>query len=134
MSVRDLMTTDVPIARLENTVRDAARLMDARHVKVLPVCEGDRLVGVLTDWDVICAVADGGTPDTEFVRNYMSVDVVTVTPDTAVADAGKLIEHRHVHHLLVCDDDRFAGIVHVDVEWSELGRPGVPHATFAAAL
>jgi CBS domain-containing protein len=134
MSVRDLMTTDVPIARLEDTVRDAARLMDATHVKVLPVCEGDRLVGVLTDWDVICAIADGGTPDTEFVRNYMSVDVVTVTPDTAVAEAGKLIGHRRVHHLLVCDDDRFAGIMHVDVEWSELGRPGVPHATFAAAL
>jgi CBS domain-containing protein len=134
MSVRDLMTTDVPIARRDDSIRDAARLMDATHVKVLPVCEGARLVGVLTDWDVICAVADGGTPDTEFVRNYMSVDVLTVTPDTGVPDAGKLIEHRRVHHLLVCDDDRFEGIVHVDVEWSELGQPGVPHATFAAAL
>ncbi len=62
MSVRDLMKTDVPTGRLEDTVRDAARLMDETHVKLLPVCEGDRLVGVLADWDVICAVADGGFP------------------------------------------------------------------------
>ena len=94
MSVRDLMTTDVPIIRLKDTIRDAARLMDATHVKVLPVCEGDRLVGVLTDWDVICASPDGGTPATGFVRNCMSVDVVTVTPDTAVAEAGKLTSPR----------------------------------------
>ena len=134
MCVRDLMTSDVPIARLEDTVRAAARLMDEAHVKVLPVCEGDRLAGVLTDWDVISAVADGGAPDDEFVRNYMSVNVVAVTPDTGVAEAGKLMAQRRIHHLVVCDDDHFAGIVHVDVEWSELGGLGAPHATFAAAL
>lgn len=134
MSVRDLMNTDVPTGRLEDTVRDAARLMDETHVKLLPVCEGDRLVGVLADWDVICAVADGGVPDNVFVRSYMSVDVVTVTPDTAVAEAGQLMGHRRIHHLLVCDDDRFAGIVQSDVEWSQLSAPGAPRATFTAAL
>ena len=88
MCVRDLMTTDVPIARLEDTVRAAARLMDEAHVKVLPVCEGDRLMGVLTDSDVISAIADGGAPDTEFVRDYMSTNVVTVTPDTGLLEIG----------------------------------------------
>jgi CBS domain-containing protein len=134
MRIRDLMTTGVPIARPEDTVRDAARVMDGAHVKVLPVCEGDRLMGVLTDWDVISAVADGGAPDTEFVRDYMSVNVVSVTPDTGLAEAGQLMAHRRIHHLVVCDHDRFAGIVHLDVEWSELGGLGAPHATFAAAL
>jgi CBS domain-containing protein len=128
------MTTEVPIARPEDTVRDAARMMCERHVKVLPVCEGARLAGVITDWDVISALADGGAPDTELVRNYMSVNVVAVTPDTGVDEAGRLIAHRRVHHLVVCDDDRFAGIVHVDVEWSQLGGLEEPHATFAAAL
>jgi CBS domain-containing protein len=132
--IRDLMTADVTIARLDDTVRDAARLMYEAHVKVLPVCEGDRLMGVLTDWDVVSAVADGGTPDTEFIRDYMSVNVVAVTPDTELAEARQLMAHRRIHHLVVCDDDRFAGIVHLDVEWSELGGLGAPHATFAAAF
>jgi CBS domain-containing protein len=134
MRIRNLMSTDVPMARSEETVRDAARRMDEAHVKVLPVCEGDRLVGVLTDWDVISAVADGGSPDIVFVRDYMSVNVVTVTPGTGLAEAGELMAHRRIHHLVVCDDDRFAGIVHLDVEWSELGRLGAPHATFAATV
>ena len=41
MRVRDLMVTDVPIVRSEETVREAARRMDETQVKVLPVCEGD---------------------------------------------------------------------------------------------
>jgi CBS domain-containing protein len=132
--IRDLMTAEVPIARLDDSVRDAARLMYEAHVKVLPVCEGERLMGVLTDWDVISAVADGGAPNTVFVRDYMSVNVVAVTPDTGLAEAGQLMAHRRIHHLVVCDDDRFAGIVHLDVEWSELGGLGAPHATFAAPV
>ena len=93
MSMRDLMATGVPVARPEGTVREAARLMDEAHVKVLPVCEGDRLMGVLTDSDVISAIADGGAPETEFVRDYMSTNVVAVTPDTGLAEAGQLMRH-----------------------------------------
>jgi hypothetical protein len=115
-------------------VREAGRLMDEAHVKVLPVCEGDRLMGVLTDSDVISAIADGGAPDTEFVRDYMSTNVVAVTPDTGLADAGQLMAHGLIHHPVVCDDDRCLGIVHVDVEWSELGGLAPPHATFAATV
>ncbi len=121
MLVRDLMATDVPVVRPDDTVRDAARLMDETGVKVLPVCLGDRLVGILTDSNVICAVADGCVPASEFVRSYMSPDVVAVTPDTPLEEAGQLMAVRRIHHLAVCDDDRFEGIVQVDVEWSELG-------------
>jgi CBS domain-containing protein len=83
---------------------------------------------------VVCAVADGCVPDHEFVRSYMSAGVAAVRPDTPLADAAELMAHRHLHHLLVCDDDRFAGIIHVDVEWSELGGLSTPQATFAAAF
>lgn len=134
MRIRDLMITDVPIARPEDTVRDAARLMEDAHVKVLPVCEGARLMGVLTDSDVICAVADGGALDAEFVRDYMSVNVAVVTPDTGLADAGRLMAHSRIYDLVVCDDDRFVGIVHLDFEWSDLGGLAAPRATFAATV
>jgi CBS domain-containing protein len=83
---------------------------------------------------VISAVADGGAPDAEFIRDYMSVNVLAVTPDTGLAEAGRLMAHGRIHHLVVCDGDRFAGIVHLDVEWSELGGLTAPHATFAAMV
>jgi CBS domain-containing protein len=134
MRIRDLMSTDVPIVRPDETVRGAARRMAETHMKLLPVCEGERLMGVLTDWDVICAIADGGAADTVFVRDYMTVNVVAVTPETGLAEARELMAHRRIHHLVVCDDDRFAGVVHLDVEWSELTAvPASAHA-FAAAL
>jgi CBS domain-containing protein len=120
------MRTDVPTARPEDTIREAARVMSETGAKLLPVCEGARLVGVLSDWDVIFVVADGGAPDSELVRNYMSVSVMAVTPDAGLDEARELIAHRRVHHMLVCDRDGcLAGIVTVDIEWAQLaGAPG----------
>ncbi len=130
MNVSDVMRTDVPTARPEDTIREAARVMSETGAKLLPVCEGARLVGVLTDWDVICVLADGGAPDSELVRNYMSVSVVAVAPDAGLDEARELIAHRRVHHMLVCHRDGcLAGIVTVDIEWSQLAGAPAPHAT-----
>lgn len=52
MIVRDVMSTDVPITGLDDTGRDAARLMSGTGAKLLPVCDGARLVEVLTDWSL----------------------------------------------------------------------------------
>jgi CBS domain-containing protein len=46
------MTTDLPIVAPVEGLRQAAQQMKRRNVRALPVCEGDRLVGILTDWDV----------------------------------------------------------------------------------
>jgi CBS domain-containing protein len=134
MRIGDLMTTDVPIVSPQDSVRDAARRMAEAHVKALPVCDGDRLTGIITDWDVTRAVADGGEPDAQLVSDHMTADVVAATPDTQVGEAGHLMADRRIHHLIVSEDGRFAGIVHLDVEWSELGGFGAAHATFSAPI
>jgi CBS domain-containing protein len=108
--------------------------MHDAHVKALPVCDDGLLTGVLTDWDVTRAVAEGGAPDKQFVRDYMSADVVAAAPDTPLGEAWQLMAERRIHHLVVCDAGRFAGIVHLDVEWSDADGIGVPHATFGAAV
>lgn len=134
MRIGDLMTSEVPTVAPGDSVCDAAcRMADAR-VKALPVCDGDRLTGIITDWDVTRAVAAGGEPAAQRVSDYMTADVVWAAPDAQLTDAGQLMAERRIHHLIVSDGGRFAGIVHLDVEWSELGGLGTPHATFSARI
>jgi CBS domain-containing protein len=134
MRVGELMTSDVPIVQPTERVLDAARRMIEVGMKAVPVCEGDRLVGIITEWDVTRAVADGGSPGSQLVSDYMTVDVVNASTDAQLGEAGQLMAEHRIHHLVVCDDGRFAGILHLDVEWNELGGLGAPHATFAAPI
>ena len=134
MRVGDRMTTEVPIVEPQETVLDAAAKMVNARVKALPVCSGGSIAGIITDWDVTCAVATGGAGDAQQVAEYMTAEVVSVGPDASLSEAGQLMSDHRIHHLLVCDGGRFVGIVHLDVEWADLGVLGTPHATFTAPI
>jgi CBS domain-containing protein len=135
MRISDVMTRDLPTVEPGSSVRDAAREMRQRGVRALPVCEGDRLVGIVTDWDLAKALADEGDPSARHLGELMSTDLVAAPPDATFAEAAELMADRRVHHLLVRDGDNLAGMLHLDVEWSELGGAvGSPVATFTAPI
>jgi CBS domain-containing protein len=135
MGIASLMTKDLPIVGPRESLRQAAQQMKQRNVRALPVCDDDRLVGILTDWDVAKAVADEPDPAQRSVADYMSSDLVVCAPDTPLTEAAALMADRRIHHLLVCDGGRFVGMVHLDVEWSALSEGGGPPiATFAAPI
>jgi CBS domain-containing protein len=134
MRIADVMTKELPSVSPEESVQEAAVRMAERRVQALPVCESEELVGIVTDWDVTRAVADGAAAVERPVSDYMSTDLVAVTPDALLTDAAQLMADRRIHHLLVHEDDRFAGMVHLDVDWAELGGVETPIATFAAPI
>jgi CBS domain-containing protein len=134
MSIADVMTRDLPVVTPEESLHDAADKMRQAGHKALPVCEGDHLVGIITDWDITRAVADAPVPAEERVDDHMSTDLVVAAPEATFAEATALMADRHLHHLLISDEGRFAGMVHLDVEWSEVGGPGEPMATFTAPI
>ncbi len=134
MRIADVMTTDVPTVEPEDSIRDAARCMTEAGVQALPVCDGERLTGIITDWDVTRAMAAEEDAPQRPLRNYMSTDLVTTVPDAKLGDASELMADRRIHHLLVRDGERFAGMVHLDVEWSQMGGLETPTASFAARI
>ena len=64
----------------------------------------------------------------------MATELVTAAPDAQLTEASELLADRRIHHLLVRDGERFAGMVHLDVEWSEMGGMETPTATFSAPI
>jgi CBS domain-containing protein len=134
MRIGDVMTTEVPSVDPCETVCDAAREMTQAGVKAIPVCDHGRLEGIITDWDVTRALANDPNAGRRPLGDYMSTDVVAAAPDARLDEASELMADKRIHHLLVCDGDRFAGMVHLDVEWSRLGGLEAPMASFSAPI
>lgn len=77
MQLKEVMTPGVEVIAPEATIREAAEKMSHLDIGPLPVCDGDRLVGMLTDRDItVRAVAEGRNPVTTRVREVMTPDVV----------------------------------------------------------
>jgi CBS domain-containing protein len=90
---------------------DAAIRMRRCDVSALPVSRGQRLVGIVTERDVVTAVADGVDPATSSVADYMTDRPVAVGPDEDVAVAARRMTELGVRHLPVVDAGRLVGML-----------------------
>lgn len=107
------MTAHARCVGPENTLVEAAGLMREMDVGALPVCEEDRLIGMLTDRDIVLrGTADGRDPNATSVRELMSSSVTSVRADQSVEEAVRVMEDRQIRRLPVIGrDGRLVGIV-----------------------
>ena len=113
MEVRDVMTSDVVSIPPELTLQDAASIMKTLDVAALPVSDGERLIGVITDRDItLRAIAEGRDPRTTDVADVMTSEVVCCHEDDEVQRAAGLMQREQLRRLLVIDaGGRLVGIV-----------------------
>lgn len=102
MLVKDVMSRDVQVTQPHATLREAAELMKVFDVGPLPVCDGDRLVGIVTDRDIIVrSVAEGQDCWEGRVRDAMSTDIAYCFDDDDVAIAARLMKEKQLRRLLI---------------------------------
>jgi CBS domain-containing protein len=111
-TISEVMTCDVKLARPEHSIREAAGLMASADVGSLPVSDNDRLVGMITDRDMVLrAVAQGLGAETP-VRDVMTTDIKYCHDDEDVASVAKNRAELGVRRLPVVNrDKRLVGIV-----------------------
>ena len=112
MRVAEVMTRDVRLIEPNQTIRDAARLMAEMDAGIMPVREGDRLVGMITDRDIaVRAVAQGRGPDTP-VREVMTDEVKYCFEDDDTDAVARNMAEIQVRRLPVLTrDKRLVGII-----------------------
>ena len=112
MKVSEVMTRDVETVRPDQTVREAASFMLRADAGSIPVTEGDRLIGMITDRDIaVRGVAHGHGPETP-VRELMSSGLVCARVDDDVEDAANKMSEAQVRRLPVIDEqERLCGIL-----------------------
>ena len=111
MRVSEIMTQAAVIDQPDDTLGEAARKMWEQQTGSLLVIDGDDLVGILTERDILKAVATGSRLEETRISEVMSKDVVTVGPQTSLREAAKVMADRWIRHLPVLDGGRLVGIL-----------------------
>ena len=121
----ELMTRDLLAVAPEDTLGEAAQRMVDRGIGSAVVLDYGRLIGILTERDVLRAVADRIHSSEARVREWMTTDPVTATEETTAEEAARTMIDNGFRHLPVIDGERAIGIVSIrDVaEWN-LGESG----------
>lgn len=112
MKISQVMTRDVKTVRPDQTAKDAASFMLSEDAGSMPVSDGDRLLGMITDRDIaVRGVAKGRGPDTP-VRELMTDDLLCVREDDDVEEVASRMSQAQVRRLPVLDsNDKLCGIV-----------------------
>ncbi len=107
MNVSEIMTTDFEMIDSACSLIEAAEKMKSLNVGFLPVREGTRLAGILTDRDIVVrGLAEGLDPDSTSVKDIISSEVVYCYDDDNVEDAARLMEDKQIRRLIVVNHDQ----------------------------
>jgi CBS domain-containing protein len=130
MKISEVMTTNVETVTPEQTAQEAAGFMLRANAGSIPVCDGDRVIGMITDRDIaVRGIGEGRGPDTP-VSELMSADIICARQDDDTSDVAERMSSEQVRRLPVVDENnRLVGIVSL----GDLSREG-PEQAAAMAL
>ena len=112
MKISEVMTTDVQTVSADQTAREAAGFMLRAEAGSIPVCEGDKVIGIITDRDIaVRGVAEGRGPET-LVGELMSDGIICAHADDDIRDVAQRMSREQIRRLPVLDEEeRLVGIV-----------------------
>jgi CBS domain-containing protein len=112
MLVKEAMTKNVIVINPDTTIKDAAKIMSEQRVGSLVVVENEKLVGIITELDIIWkVVASELDPKTTLVRDIMTKKVVTISADQTLEDATQLMVENKIKKLPVVENNKIVGII-----------------------
>ena len=113
MKIRDMLTKDPHVIRPDAMISEAAKMMKHHDIGMLPVCDGQRLVGSITDRDLtVRAVAVARDPLSTKVRDVMTPSVFRCFDDQGIEEAAQLMEQKQIRRLpIVNRDKQLVGII-----------------------
>jgi len=112
MKVKEIMTKDVFSVSPEDKIQSAAKIMEKHNIGSVPVCEGEHIMGILTDRDIaLRSVSNGENINMQKVRDIMSSNPVFGTPDMDVTEASKIMSDRQIRRLPIVENNNLVGII-----------------------
>ena len=111
MQVRDVMTPAVVTESRHDSLSSAAEIMWRQQTGSLLVTEAGQIVGIITERDLLRAVALGADPERTTVDEAMTAEVYTVPPDTQLQEAARAMAARWIRHLPVVEGGQLLGVV-----------------------
>ena len=114
MKLREIMTRDVVVLQPDDSLQSAAKKMRDRDIGFLPVCDGENLIGVISDRDItIRALADGMDVNVMLGRDLMTSPAIYCFDDQDVSEAAQIMEENQIRRIVVLnrEDKRLVGVI-----------------------
>jgi CBS domain-containing protein len=128
MLVSEAMGGPIDTCSTESTLAEAARRMTVESHGALPVTLHDRLIGIITERDMVRAMADRRNPETTTVGEFMTPEPDSLEPDVEVADAALWMLAAGYRHLPVVTDGQVIGMLSIkDIMWALTGDDRGPY-------
>ena len=113
MRIKEIMSKNIIAAKAEDSICDVAKKMKEYNIGFLPIVSDKKLVGIITDRDiVISAVANKCNLD-EPIENYMNKTILSISYDRELSDALNLMAQKKLKRLIVSDREKIAGIISI---------------------
>lgn len=112
MLVKELMTKNVASVNPESVVTEAARLMQQHNVGAIPVCDQSGVVGMVTDRDIVVRnVAHGTSPSATKVKDVMTANITTVSPNMGIEEASNMMAKNQIRRVPVVENSKLVGML-----------------------
>ncbi|MDP4169262.1 MAG: CBS domain-containing protein [Bacillota bacterium] len=109
--IREIMTKNVETCSLLDNVYEVAVKMKELNVGAIPIVDKNKLVGMITDRDIVIRCIAGKHPASSKIEDVMSNSLITISPDATSKEAVKLMADHQIRRLPVVEGDKLVGIV-----------------------
>ncbi len=111
MKISEIMTKAAVTDSADDTLAEACARMRSQQTGSLLVMDGERLVGIVTERDVLKVVAQGLDPKQVPLKDVMTTDIITIGPQTTLKEAAKIMASKWIRHLPVIEGAKVVGII-----------------------
>ncbi|GAA0789284.1 CBS domain-containing protein [Hathewaya limosa] len=112
MKIKDIMSREVVSLNANDSVEHAAEMMRNYNIGSVPVCDGEKVIGIITDRDIaIRSVADGQNFKNQKVREIMTSNPVCASSQMGIDEAGRIMSERQIRRLPIVDKENLVGMV-----------------------
>jgi CBS domain-containing protein len=142
MKAKDIMSTDVVCLSRVDTVEHAAQLMNQNDIGAIPVCDGSRVVGIVTDRDIALRSVGTGGDSRQTVGQIMTTSPVVTDPEADVHEVARLMSQHQIRRIPIVQQGSLVGIVSLgdistdpqlqhgaEQALSNISQPGGSHTT-----
>lgn len=112
MKVREVMSKNVASVNPDTSVEEIAKIMKDMNIGSVPVCEGNKVIGIVTDRDIVIRdlAMNKGTKNVQ-AKDVMTVGLSTVEPDMDIHEAANLMSEKQIRRVPVVEGEELVGIV-----------------------
>lgn len=110
-NIQNIMTDSVVTCTVQDNIYEAAVKMKQHDTGFIPIVDGERLIGVVTDRDLVIRAMAEKHPGSTSIRDVMTEEVISVGPEATIDETAELMADHQVRRLPVVQDGKLVGIV-----------------------